>query len=217
MKRKAFTLIELLIVISIIALLAAMLLPAYARVRASARRTTCQSNLHQLTLATRIYLQDYDGYFPVALIDTAGQSWQDRLEPYLRNKQVLLCPDGVGTLPLAGHYGANFAVFHSSPLVNDAGIQAPASVLMIVDAGTYEVEARFYNVAGQLVSTRYLPGSGAWLAVYPSLPTQFRGDYVHGRHFGGVDCAFVDGHVRWETTQAVYEAALEKSGMWSVG
>jgi prepilin-type N-terminal cleavage/methylation domain-containing protein/prepilin-type processing-associated H-X9-DG protein len=61
---RAFTLIELLIVIAIIAILAAILFPVFARARENARRTSCQSNLKQLGLGIAQYLQDYDERYP---------------------------------------------------------------------------------------------------------------------------------------------------------
>lgn len=62
--RRGFTLIELLIVIAVIAILAAILFPAFARAREGARRSVCLSNMKQIGLGMMQYVQDFDETFP---------------------------------------------------------------------------------------------------------------------------------------------------------
>ncbi|HTL56643.1 MAG TPA: prepilin-type N-terminal cleavage/methylation domain-containing protein [Candidatus Limnocylindrales bacterium] len=62
--RRAFSLLELLIVIAIVAILSALLLPAIGIARGKGERANCQSNLRQLGLATQIYCVDNDGRLP---------------------------------------------------------------------------------------------------------------------------------------------------------
>ena len=61
---RAFTLVELLVVIAVIAMLLAMMLPALASARKAAYASQCASNVRQLGIATELYTHDYNGYFP---------------------------------------------------------------------------------------------------------------------------------------------------------
>jgi len=85
-RQKGFTLIELLVVIAVIAILAAMLLPALTRAKQQAQSTKCKSNLHQMSLAMSMYLHD-GGRYPYASYHTnvgpaATIEWVDLLGPY---------------------------------------------------------------------------------------------------------------------------------------
>jgi len=90
---RGFTLIELLVVIAIIAILAAILFPVFARARENARRTSCVSNLSQLSKASLMYGDDWDGQLAIGA--TQGNPLLNVVQahyPYVQNRQVFYCP-----------------------------------------------------------------------------------------------------------------------------
>ena len=91
MKRNSFTLIELLVVIGIIAILAAMLMPALQKARESANQADCTSQLKQIGTCMIMYAGDYKSSFP-AYSDDIANSHNDKGLYYLANCGYLKTP-----------------------------------------------------------------------------------------------------------------------------
>jgi prepilin-type N-terminal cleavage/methylation domain-containing protein/prepilin-type processing-associated H-X9-DG protein len=97
----AFTLVEMLVVIAIIAILAALMLPVFGRAKEEARATVCLGNLHQVGLALQIYVQENNNKLPVmrdvptdpaAAATNTFPAIHNVLQAQLGNTNVLRCP-----------------------------------------------------------------------------------------------------------------------------
>lgn len=228
---RGFTLIELLVVIAIISILAAILFPVFARARENARRASCLSNLKQIGLGVMQYTQDYDERMPFS--QRYGGVWKEDIAPYTSRygpkTQIYRCPSsylndrgGNYSLHDFGNYGANTAVFVQSgnagnpsnpvnPTLALAALAAPSTTYMLMDAGIdYIAASNAWKPDG--TSPRYLPGTGpgsadnltatgTWNSTYSELTS----DFASGRHFGGVNVAFADGHVKWVKSHELVE------------
>jgi len=175
----AFTLIELLIVITIIAILAAMLFPVFSRARSQARKVACSSNERQLAMALNSYATDWDEVFPPAegripggMFSTPYEGqlpiyWWDRVYPYVRDKRVYLCPEEhpFGMPGYAMNFYCNIAFLGS--------IRDPSDTFLVLDQRVPRDPVERLGAA---------TGMAYGLVAY--------------RHFDGALFAFVDGHVK---------------------
>lgn len=112
--RRAFTLVELLVVISIIALLLAILIPTLSKARKQAKAVVCKSNLKQWGLMYGMYCDDNHGYFFSGQLKDSwvagsnfGRYWRVTMKPYSQNPGMWLCPETIkpqanGDMPLKG-------------------------------------------------------------------------------------------------------------------
>ncbi len=125
--KKGFTLIELLVVIAIIAILAAILFPVFGRARENARRSSCQSNIKQIGLGFKQYIQDYDEKYPIAIadvgsgagsFDTTDQGWAQSMQPYMKSVQIFQCPSET-TPPSAPNSGTTITTGGSNTGYSD--------------------------------------------------------------------------------------------------
>ena len=125
-----FTLIELLVVVAIIAILAAMLLPALNAAREKARRSTCSANLKQMGAALESYYSDYSGYVP------CWPGWGEDLDAVAGTDTLKPGPNGytmpgVVTDPRTGEY-----ILTGGQSDTEAGQHKPSCAYRCIARGT---------------------------------------------------------------------------------
>ncbi|WPJ96316.1 prepilin-type N-terminal cleavage/methylation domain-containing protein [Coraliomargarita algicola] len=140
----AFTLIELLAVLAVIGILAAILIPAIGNVRERAQETKCSSNLRQLALASVAYASDHKGNFPSLYSDVPGEIvWIDQIAPYVGGEdqkriiEVINCPSADYFMEFNGARAATYSYGWNPLLIpdsraDDEGNVAPPTKLLNV-------------------------------------------------------------------------------------
>jgi len=209
--KRAFTLIELLVVVAIIALLAAILFPAFERAREMARRAACESNLKQIGLGIAQYVADNDEIMVgVGNANNVNGSWKCWIAPYINNHDVFYCPDGgykspysVGSLrenlnadgfpscyTANGGTDSSYGVYNSA-CENDAMPWGCTPMSMLTDLYVGKNVSQFVNPSQLLLVTEGGVRGGA-------SPNWSSGqDFaIWAGHDGMMNVLFADGHVK---------------------
>ena len=197
---RAFTLLELLVVVAIIMILAAVLLPVMEQCSKKGEGVTCLSNVRSLVAGAWLYADDFDDYLPPALVPAcpAGYStcWDLTIDPYIKDSMIVRCisdpnptPGPSFTYSYTHSYGINLAVTllggYQLASLQRANLGHPDSTVLFFDLNQ--------------------PYSYGWNSTWNN-----GSQYISERHLGGANFAFCGGNCKWMTLAAT----LDGPGMW---
>jgi len=226
--KKGFTLLEMLMVVAVIGLLAALLLPGFAAAKGRGRTTTCKNNLRQMAHALAMYDSDY-GFLPGcgdSLIGTnnfpwdfpSTNSWIVRIQPYVgTNSDIFSCPE------YEPHMDWKKTI-KSDSFGYNAGGSTPFYVDMDKNLGLGFGKNHFIRSTALAapadmveIGDLQLPNS-VWCNIISPWHKQPLGNVncvVPSRHSGGANIAFCDAHVQWQTQSRWIAENISARSRWN--
>jgi prepilin-type processing-associated H-X9-DG protein/prepilin-type N-terminal cleavage/methylation domain-containing protein len=211
-----FTLVELLVVLAVITLLAALLFPVLVQAREGGRRASCLSNLRQIGQAQLLYVQDWDERFP---------AWRQEVTtelPTIRPQPIPLEPSSVWVywIELLQPYLCNTDVFIDrsacDPTDTRVGTKlADYALLTWGPGGIGTWQNPYYRWAGPSLTIGQIRRPSETFSVMDGY-TAIRGTEAWhlARHGKGMNVAFLDGHVRWLPPEEVSRVGTNGRGFY---
>lgn len=208
---RGFTLIELLVVIAIIAILASILFPVLAQVRAKAWGAKCMTQMRQLHQAYTLWSQDHDGTLPHWWYYRQGYPfgtpprgkdadyvfWTEMLEPYIKSQEVFDDPGFQWTRAgFGGEWLADQAMYTWGPWGD--GTKANP----------------YWRWAGPPMKDGQISRAAETISFTDGFTSTERTMLVPNasRHTGGMNAVFHDGHAKWIRADHFFEVAERKEG-----
>ena len=189
----------------IIAILAAILFPVFAKAREKARQSSCNSNLKQIALSQVMYRADYDqvGTPRDTYPNPARYLWTALLVPYVKNDQLWICPSTrishtCGTPAWSGpntSYGYSFCDNRNA----EAGILSPAELAMFADWRAVGIKWKSQTCT----CSAACPWGNRWRPGTDTIP-----------HNEGINISFTDGHSKWMSINAANDAFYQETKPW---
>lgn len=239
-RSRAFTLIELLVVVAIIAILAAMLLPALKNAKENAKKIQCVNNIRQVFTQLLLYADDNNGVFPYTwwgnpsiLMNYDTSTDGGFLPNYFPDTRILRCPSAERPSGWGGYNPAWDNLIHWSTyrFLAATGNHDPGPTIFYgwplqfqpMDTGVVGGPCPTVSAPGSLMpSSWFVPGiyvrsAGRQPAILdgwePSgIWIPFVSNPVRNNHAGGENVVFMDGHVEWRNANQATSYFLFNDG-----
>jgi prepilin-type N-terminal cleavage/methylation domain-containing protein/prepilin-type processing-associated H-X9-DG protein len=185
-KPHAFTLVELLVVIAVIAILASILLPALASAKKRARAVQCLNNLKQIGTGAHMYAHDNDNTLQLDSLIPGSGSWASIIftNVNLEQREVFLCPS---YKPFTWENWLNvYGIRRDAPADCTTG---PNGIFLRIDCVSNPTE---YLLVGDTTSQAQ---GGFTARQYYFFRASSPVKTIHARHFGRANGLFLDAHV----------------------